>query len=222
MTLYEELKKYFEQFFSGPNSSIYHYTEVGIGNEIIKSGHFKLTPHRELNKKSDNGELIIGPSLARDYLRKTSLAIWEKKFNQVIDRDITLHVGSFCEEGNYIHAIKKYGADCLEFKTEYLNKLQSQQSVLIGRVNYNKQQQNEIISTMFDLHEKHTEEDQTTRRVHLFLWLFITFPLLKEEKHHLDNECRIITVHDSNMQGNQIGKIPDKIKFDPNDILSKH
>ena len=112
MILDETLKKYVEETFSGPDSSIYHYTKSGIGNEIIKSGHFRLTPHQELNK-SDNSELIVGPLLTKNYLKKTSLSKWEKRFDEFIDRGITLYIGSFCEEKNYPHNIQNYGPDCL-------------------------------------------------------------------------------------------------------------
>lgn len=71
--LNEILKKYIEETFSGSDASLYHYTKAGSGNEIIKSKHFRLTSHRELNNKNDNGELVVGPELTKIYLKKLAL-----------------------------------------------------------------------------------------------------------------------------------------------------
>jgi hypothetical protein len=219
MMLDEVLKNYVEEAFSGPDSSIYHYTKAGIGSEIIRSRHFRLTPHQDLNNKSDNGELIVGPELTKNYLKKTSLAKWEPRFNDFVDRGITLHIGSFCEEENYPHTIQKYGPDCLEFKSAYLDKLKKQ-SMLIGHVVYNIKKQKEIISTMLDLHEQSKEEDPVEKRISLFVWLFTVYPLLKEEKHHLDSECRIITAYcsDPDDPTKIIGKIQNQITFDHHEV----
>ncbi len=217
MPLNDKLEMYFKDVFSGPDSCIYHYTQTGNGQEILNSGHFRLTPHQELNSKADNGELIVGPELARKYLKKTNLAPWESTFDTFISRGITLHIGSFCEERNHSHALKKYGSDCLEFNDKYLKKLQTE-SVLLGRVKYNQNEQNEIISNMFQLYEQEKDEDLASRRTSLFLWLFTAFPLLKEEKHHRDEECRTIKASGHDRKGNQMGNAKYSIDFNHDDI----
>jgi len=217
--LNEILAKYVEETFTGPDSSIYHYTKAGIGSEIIRSKHFRLTPHQELNNKSDNGELIVGPQLTKNYLKKTSLTRWESRLNDFMDRGITMHIGSFCEERHYSHTIEKYGPDCLEFSSMYLNKLQKQ-PVLIGRVIYDRKKQKEIITTMIDLHEQSNEEGSEKKRISLFQWLCVVYPLLKEEKHHLDSECRIITAYcmDPDDQNKIIGKVQNQITFEHHEV----
>lgn len=63
--------------------------------------------------------------------------------------------------------MKKYGPDCLEFKSEYLE------------VIYDRKKQEEIILTMLDLYEQSNEEPQE-KLVTLMEWLSLVFPLLKE------------------------------------------
>lgn len=215
MSLNDKLEKHFKENFTAPDFPIYHYTKVG--HTILKSGCFKLTPHQKLNSKADNGELKVGPELARRYFKKTGLAQWETTFDAFIKNGITLHIGSFCEEKNHSHATKTYGPNCLEFNDNYLKKLQAQHA-LIGRVEYNKNRQDEIISTMFELYEQNTNEDEATRRISLFLWLFTAFPLLKEEKHHFDDECRIVKVSGYDREGNQMGTAKASIEFTQEDI----
>lgn len=217
--LEEILIKYVEETFTGPDSSIYHYTKAGVGNEIIRSKYFRLTPHQELNNKSDNGELIVGPELTKNYLKKTSLVQWKPRFNDFMNHGITVHIGSFCAEKNYSHTIQKYGPDCLELNSTYLNKLQKQ-SILIGHVIYDRKKQKEIISTMIDLHEQSNEEDSEEKRISLFQWLCVIYPLLKEEKHRSDSECRIITAYIKNPDDPTkiIGKIRNQITFDHHEV----
>lgn len=219
-TLYEKLNKYFDETFSWPGTNIYHRTKKGIGNEVIKSGFFKLKPHYEFSQQK-HGELIVGPELAKKYLKKTTLAPWEQTFDEFIKRGIIMHVGSFSEERNNKHAIKEYGPDCLEFNVEYLKKLPIEYHALIGSVEYSPAKQNKIISTMFDLYEEQTDESEEQKRISLFLWLFIVFPLLKREEHHPDMECRIITVYgkEKNNPANTIGTLRDKITFSSKDVI---
>ncbi len=219
-TLDEKLKKYFDDTFSCPDSDIYHYTKQGIGNEIVKSGFFRLKSHHDLNKQ-DNGELIVGSELAKKYLKKTDLASFESTFDKFLERGITIHVGSFCEERNNTHAIKKYGLDCLEFKAEYLKTLPQECNALIGSVKYDSNKQNEIISTMFGLYEESTDENPIQKRCTLLQWLFIASPLLKHRKHRPDIECRIVTVYgrEKNNPANIIGKVKDQITFGSKDVI---
>lgn len=220
VTLHEKIEKYFNESFSWPDTDIYHYTKKGNGNKIIKSSVFKLTSHCKLNQKKDNGELLVGPELTNKYLTKTSLISQEANFNEMAKRGITLHIGSFCEEKNNSHAIKTYGPDCLEFKAEYLRKL-SETHALIGSVIYDTKKQDEIISTILGLHEEKTDEDPKWKCLTLFLWLWTIFPLLKQEKHYKDIECRIITVHgyEKNDPEKRIGTARDQINFTNDDVI---
>ncbi len=218
-TLYEKLDQYIGDTFLWPDDDIYHYTKTG--NKIINSGFFRLKSHHDLNKKGDNGELIVGPSLTRKYLKKLNLASHIFRFNKFIDSGITLHIGSFSEQKNNQHAIEKYGSDCLKFSATYLRKLPERYHALIGSVVYDAKKQDEIISTMLDLYEKHTDEEPTDKYRTLLMSLCTVFPLLKEERHHPDAECRIVTVcgHEEDNPTKIIGQKRDRITFGRNDVI---
>jgi len=62
---------------------------------------------------------------------------------------------------------------------------------LFGSVIYKKQIQEKIISEMFGLFEEY-KKNVFEPAVDLFTWLNLVIPLLKEEKHQKDVECRII------------------------------
>lgn len=220
MTLYKKINEYFNTIFYTPDSSIYHYTKSGVGLKIIESEHFKLSPHKELNKKEDNGELIIGPALATKYLKKVNLGTLESKFKKFIENGIDLFIGSFSELDNNQYALEKYGPDCLKLETICLKNLTTQYRCLIGSVIYNNKLHNEIISTVFDLYKESSDEDETEKRCALFIWLLTISPLLKAEKHCRDVECRIITISGKDSQNLSKVLIPinNKITFSPNDI----
>lgn len=191
MNLDDELKKYVEEAFSAPDGPIYHYTRDA--NIILNCGYLKLFSHRGLNEKG-NRELKRGVEIIRNKLPEIC-PTWSiiPIFNDYIDRGIEVYTASFCEDGSSKYASEKYGKHCLEFKAPFLDQFKDLKTfIILGRVKYNRKEQEKIISEILELYEQYPRKSHKELE-DLLIWLSICIPFFKEEKDHSDNECRVVT-----------------------------
>lgn len=138
-----------------------------------------------------------------------------------ISYGIKIYIASFCEKSKYDYASKKYGTDCISFKKKFLTNFKNNKSsMFLSRVNYSHIDQKRIISKMFKFYDKSNEMERD-KLVTLFTWLSVVMPLFKENKDHLDNECRIVSAEIYNPHTQQLltQECQKEIKFELSDII---
>lgn len=219
MSLDAQLKEYVEANFSAPDASIYHYTHHKNVADIQRSGYLNFSSHRYLNNYN-NRELKSGVEIIQRQLQKASLSSLIPTFNDYIDHGLEVYTASFCEEKRSKYAAKKYGNCCIEFKYNFLCQFKNPTTeIILGRVKYNREEQEAIIMDLIGLYENYPEKSDI-QRVDLFLWLSIVIPLLKEQRDYRDKECRLVTAQVWGLNDQKLKTTPcaQKIEFNANDI----
>jgi len=221
MSLDDELKKCTEEAFTAPDEPVYHYTNEKNYDEILRCEYLNLNSHLYLNSKDKtNQELCISVNLIIDALKNNNLEHLVDNFERFITRGIVYYTVSFCCSRS-IFCAKKYGNYHFEFIPELFKHFQaSHQSTLFSKVEYNIDNQNKIITKIFNIYNKRNNQDNEPI-VTLFTWLAVLIPLFKGNEHKYDNECRVIQAEIFTPNSGKLFTpiVTKKIPFKATDIL---
>lgn len=213
MGLDKLLEVYFQEHFTSPTQSIYHYTDSL--KEILKSKCFKLSSHLDLNKKG-NAELARGEKLVKDHLQCRDMKEEIRKFDLFMDKGYRVYTGSF-SKGPNARLATKFNNNFFCFKNKFIKRhVKSKSPIMLGEVKYSHTEQEKIITDVFN----HYDSQNSGETVILFKWLCIIIPLLKDNKFNAEKECRFISAEIIDPKtGSLLTSIcPKEIKFNMNDI----
>lgn len=151
MSISSALLKIIEPYFNYSDVSLYHYTkDVDL---IFNSGYLKLSPHKKLVEKG-HSELQVGSNLIiSQLLSDYELHNHVGRFFDYKERGVAVYTFSCCQNTKSNHHLK-YGEYCIKLTKDFLNKqkkLHAKQGIplLVGKVIYEKEHQNELINNIF-------------------------------------------------------------------------